>query len=83
MDMPPDEQKLKEGPLWSNPVIASPGVLALVRQGGDPAEIAKLEQMIKDGLIVEAVNPQAKRAELASLRPGYQNRAMRRADKRK
>lgn len=82
-DMPVDTRLTVEGALWGNPIICTPLVRELADAAGTDEERGILAQLVRDGLVVIADDPPAKRAELAGSRPGYMNRAQRRALKGK
>lgn len=81
VDIEPDQRVLFEGALWSNPVICTPLVYELAVADADEHELAIVSMMTERGLIVITDDPAATRAELAGARPGYMNRAQRRAAK--
>jgi hypothetical protein len=80
-EMGDDERRLRESALYGNPVICTPRVFAEAEQDDDGELVARLIAMRDAGLIVVADDPQRRRVELSG-RPGYQNRAARRAAKR-
>lgn len=82
LDTPEHERAMLEGPLWGNPIICTPSVYQLASDEADAIELGALIQMQENGLIVIADDPAAERLRLASLRPGYQNRATRRATRK-
>lgn len=80
-DTPPDALARVEGRLWSNPIICTPAVYEAAEMEGDEVEVVALGKMLEAGLIVKADDPSGERARLAGKRPGYENRATRRASK--
>lgn len=81
-DLTVDSRMLVEGRLWSNPVICTQLVYDLAELDAEGNEAGVLQMMLDKGLLVIADDPEAKRRELAGLRPGYENRAQRRANRR-
>lgn len=81
VDIPVDARLTFEGALWSNPIICTPLVHDMAEADADDEERAILAMLVERGLVVVADDPTAKRAELAGSRPGYMNRAARRAYK--
>lgn len=80
-ELPEDARAQREAELYGNPIICTPRVLEDAEQDADPGEGVMLRRLLDRGLLVTDEDPRRKRAELAASRPGYRNRAARRAGK--